>query len=194
MLPKNCMATRPPSPSLISQNHLIKTKRKPFSQKKELICKFHFNNLCMESQNQTCINSKTFRNYIKSLRIWNGLSPLQFLALCAKVWLFATILLFKTIKSFSVKSEGLRRGQPMSYTEWFLFVLSFNVAPYFQLKKLVFLCNHTANWPDRILVPYSTKWSDGSILQCADWAKYWGECPKPYRWTIQNIRMNQRKI
>ena len=26
-------------------------------------------------------------------------------------------LLFKTIKSFSVKSEGLRRGQPISYTE-----------------------------------------------------------------------------
>ena len=30
---------------------------------------------------------------------------------------FAAILLFKTIKSFSVKSEGLRRGQPISYTE-----------------------------------------------------------------------------
>ena len=26
--------------------HLIKTKRKPFSQKKELISKFRFNNLC----------------------------------------------------------------------------------------------------------------------------------------------------
>ena len=40
--------------------------------------------------------------------------------------------------NFSVKSEGLRRGQHISYTEWFLFVLSFNVAPYFQLEKLVF--------------------------------------------------------
>ena len=29
----------------------------------------------------------------------------------------ATILLFKTIKNFGVKSVGLRRGQPISYTE-----------------------------------------------------------------------------
>ena len=27
-----------------------------------VICKFHFNNLCAESQNQTCTNSKTLRN------------------------------------------------------------------------------------------------------------------------------------
>ena len=34
-----------------------------------------------------------------------------------KTWLFAIILLFKTIKSFSVKSEALRRGQTILYTE-----------------------------------------------------------------------------
>ena len=32
----------------------------------------------------------------------------------------------------------MRRGQPIPYTEKFLFVLSFNVAPYFQLKKISF--------------------------------------------------------
>ena len=52
------------------------------------------------------------QNEQKLLRIWNGLSPPQSLALYAKVWLFATILTFKTIKNFSVKSEALRKGQP----------------------------------------------------------------------------------
>ena len=53
-----------------------------------------------------------------------GVVPPQHLALYAKIWLFVTTLLFKTIKkNFSVKSEMLRRGQPPSYTEQFLFVL-----------------------------------------------------------------------
>ena len=47
-------------PSNLIQSHLAK---------KELIFKFHFNNLCAESQNQTSINSKTFTNYSKKKRI-----------------------------------------------------------------------------------------------------------------------------
>ena len=44
--------------------------------------------------------------------------------------------------NFSVKSKVLRRNQPHSYTEQFLFVLSFYFALYFQLKrKLVFFTN-----------------------------------------------------
>ena len=39
--------------------------------------------------------------------------------------------------NFSVKSEALMRKYLRSYTKSFLFVLSFNVAPYFPLKKLV---------------------------------------------------------
>ena len=46
-----------------------------------------------------------------------GAASYKLYAFYAKVWLFATILLFKTIKSFSVKSEALRRGQPISYTD-----------------------------------------------------------------------------
>ena len=54
---------------------------------------------------------------------------------------FYQFYFIKTVKNFSVKSMALRREQPLSYTEQFLFVLSFNVAPYFQLKKLVFYFN-----------------------------------------------------
>ena len=38
------------------------------------------------------------------------------------------------------------RGQPLSYTQQFLFVLSFNVAPYFQLKNWSFLFNQFKNY------------------------------------------------
>ena len=38
---------------------------------------------------------------------------------------------------FNVKSESLRRDSPLSYTEQILFILSFNVPPYFQLKKFI---------------------------------------------------------
>jgi len=46
-----------------------------------------------------------------------------------------TALFLTKSKEFREKSEMLRRGQPLSYTEQFLFVLSFNVAPYLQLKR-----------------------------------------------------------
>ena len=39
------------------------------------------------------------------------------------------------------------RKQPLSYTKQFLFVLSFNVAPYFQLKILFFLFNISKESP-----------------------------------------------
>ena len=42
------------------------------------------------------------------------------------------------VTNFSVKSGALMRKQPLSYTKYSLFVLSFNVAPYFQLKQFVF--------------------------------------------------------
>ena len=60
-------------------------------------------------------------------------------ALYAKVWLILSTLLFKTVKPFNVKSAAMRREQPLSYTEEFLFVSSYNVALYFQLKELAFL-------------------------------------------------------
>ena len=41
--------------------------------------------------------------------------------------------------NFSVKSNVLRRDESLSYMEQFLFVLSFNVAPYFQLRTQAFL-------------------------------------------------------
>ena len=50
-------------------------------------------------------------------RIWKGFSHPQRLALYTKVWLFLTTQFFKTIESFSIKSESLRRGEPLSYTE-----------------------------------------------------------------------------
>ena len=37
---------------------------------------------------------------------------------------------WETQSNFSVKSKVLRRGTAPSYTESFLFILSFNVAPY----------------------------------------------------------------
>ena len=40
--------------------------------------------------------------------------------------------------NFSVKSKALVRVQPLSYTEYFPFILRFNVALYFQLKKTLF--------------------------------------------------------
>ena len=55
---------------------------------------------------------------------------------------YELLALVKAVKSFSVKSGTLREKQPLSYTEQFLFVLSFNVAPYLQLIKLVFLFNN----------------------------------------------------
>ena len=58
----------------------------------------------------------------------------------AKIYLFVTVVLFKTIENFSIKSGALRRGQPLLYTESFLSVLSFNAAPYFHGNKL-FLFN-----------------------------------------------------
>ena len=58
-------------------------------------------------------------------------------ALYAKVRLFLWTLLFKTVKNFSVKSGALRRT-PFIYGVISVSLLSFNVAPYFQLKKLVF--------------------------------------------------------
>jgi hypothetical protein len=39
---------------------------------------------------------------------------------------------------FSIKSEVLRRWQPLVY-EQFLFALSFDIIPYYQLKKLLFI-------------------------------------------------------
>ena len=40
--------------------------------------------------------------------------------------------------NLSVENEVLRRNNPTHIRNLFLFVLSFNVAHYFQLKKLVF--------------------------------------------------------
>ena len=39
------------------------------------------------------------------------------------------------------------KKQPLSYTKQFLFVLSFNVAPYFQLKNLFYLFNILKSLP-----------------------------------------------
>ena len=50
---------------------------------------------------------------------------------------FSQLYFFYTIKIFSVMSVALRRIQPLIYTEYFLFVLFFNVAPCFRKKKLV---------------------------------------------------------
>ena len=63
------------------------------------------------------------RSHIKTLNeqkllcVWKGLFPPQRVALYAKVLLFLSTLLFKTVKNFSVKSGALRREQPLSYTE-----------------------------------------------------------------------------
>ena len=46
-----------------------------------------------------------------------GLLPHQRPALYAKVGLFLSTLLFKTVKNFSVKSGALMRKQPLSYTK-----------------------------------------------------------------------------
>ena len=54
--------------------------------------------------------------------------------------IFLIVLKSRTVaeSNFSVKSRALRREQSLSYTEQFLFVLSFNVASYFQLKNTFF--------------------------------------------------------
>jgi len=84
---------------------------------------------------------QVFLNEQKLLRAWKRLFPPQRSVLYAKIWIFLSILFYKTVSNLSIMSGELRREQPFSYTEWFLFVLSFDVAPYFQLKKLAFLYN-----------------------------------------------------
>ena len=42
----------------------------------------------------------------------------------------------KRKSNFSIKKRGVEEKKPLSYTEQFLFVLSFNVTPYFRLKKV----------------------------------------------------------
>ena len=68
-----------------------------------------------------------------------GAFPFQRPTLYAKVLLFLLTLLFKTVKNFSVKIGALRRKSPFHIQSHFCFVLSCNVAPYFQLKKNCFL-------------------------------------------------------
>ena len=50
-------------------------------------------------------------------------------------------------------SRALRREQLLSYTEYFIFVLSFNVAPYFHLKETFFLFNLLKNRNNQQQVP-----------------------------------------
>ena len=123
------------------------------------------------------------------IRIWKRMFPPQSPAFYAQVWLFLSNLLFKTVKKFSIKSGAVRKEHPLSYTEQFLFVLSFNVAPYFQFKKNFFLFD---SWPflklcmfwfwlpaheylDRNLHIFLAKWFflsfDRTILREKEWER-----------------------
>ena len=55
-----------------------------------------------------------------------------------KMWNFAV---FARKKIMDQKKSKVRGGGNPSYTEWFSFVLIFNVARYLQLKKTWFLFN-----------------------------------------------------
>ena len=57
-----------------------------------------------------------------------------------------------------LKERGLRKVQPPSFTEYFLLFLSFNIAPYFQLEKTVFLILEILNKNDWYCLFFRWTW------------------------------------
>jgi hypothetical protein len=84
------------------------------------------------------------------------------------------------------------------YRCWFVVVSS--LVDYLILFLLIFCLMEffTFLWKtyfvEKLFLINSKKWSNGIILHYMHWTKHWKESIKPYRRTVQNIQMYQRKV